>query len=117
MDPKPIKLVSILTKNPALSFQEFQDYYENKHCKTIKLIPGVQRYFRRYLQTLPGGTVPFSEEPVFTAMAELWFNSREDLEFALRRSADPEIANILVPDEKFLFDREKMRIYTVDERF
>jgi hypothetical protein len=113
-----VKLVALLKMKPGISFEEFQEYYENKHSKLIRLIPRVQRYFRRYLRPVGGVRVALGvDEPAFSVITELWFKNREDLDFALRRNADPDVAKILAEDEEHLFDRSKARLYILEERF
>jgi hypothetical protein len=113
-----VKLVALLKIKPGISCEEFQEYYENKHSKLIRLLPRVQRYFRRYLRPVDGLSSAFSvDEAAFSVITELWFKNREDLDFALRRNADPEVAKILAEDEEHLFDRSKAQLYIVEERF
>jgi hypothetical protein len=111
------KLVILLKKKSGMSFEAFQNYYENNHSKLIRLIPRVQRYFRRYLHPLvehPMNTVDESAE--FTVITELWFKTRADLDFAMARCADPYVFKTLEEDEQNLFDRSKTRINVVEER-
>jgi uncharacterized protein (TIGR02118 family) len=112
------KLVVLLKKKPGMSFEEFQNYYETTHCKFIRLIPRVQCYFRRYLHPLtthPGHADDDSTE--YHVITELWFNSREDLEYAMRRNAEPAVLDVLVPDEEKLFDRSKTRVHIVEKHY
>ncbi|HKQ84289.1 MAG TPA: EthD domain-containing protein [Steroidobacteraceae bacterium] len=112
------KLVVLLKKKPGMSFEEFQQYYENTHCKFIRLIPRVQRYFRRYLHPLEGHPVNTRDDSLeYHVITELWFNSREDLDFAMRRNAEPDVLDVLIPDEEKLFDRSKTRVNIVEERY
>ena len=111
-----VKLVVLLKKKPGMSFADFQNYYETKHSKFIRLIPRVQRYFRRYLHPFPGSSsAETPQEQPFEVITELWFKSREDLEFAMERNASPEVAEILAEDEEHLFIRSQARLFVVEE--
>jgi hypothetical protein len=111
-----VKLVALLKKKPEMSFEDFQTYYETKHSKLIKLIPRVQRYFRRYLHPLSGHPMNEQNNCEFDVITELWFKNREDLDYAMRRNAEPSVYKMLAEDEQKLFDRSKTRINVVEER-
>jgi uncharacterized protein (TIGR02118 family) len=113
-----VKLVVLLKKKPGMSFEDFQDYYENHHSKLITLLPRVQRYFRRYLHPLDGHPMNTDDEAgTYHVITELWFNSREDLDVAMARNAEPDVYQALADDELNLFDRSQTRINIVEERF
>ncbi|HKT72181.1 MAG TPA: EthD domain-containing protein [Steroidobacteraceae bacterium] len=107
-----VKLVALLRKRPGMPLEEFRTYYETTHCKLIRLLPGVQRYFRRYLDPIPPGD---TEDQPFHVMTELWFKSRGDFELAMQRNSSPDVAAILAEDEAKLFDRDAARLFTVEE--
>ena len=55
------------------------------------------------------------DEQEFDVITELWFANREDMETALARLAEPDIARIFREDEEKLFDRSRIRAYVVEE--
>ena len=121
MSEKFVKLVGFVKRKQGMSFEEFQQYYENNHAKLVTLVPRVQRAFRRYLQPLVGQLPHMGKqhgEQDFDAITELWFKNREDLEFAFSRFAEPSIAKIFADDEENLFDRSSARTFVIeDERY
>jgi len=115
MADSTVKFVVLLKKKPGMSFQAFQDYYENKHSKLIKLIPRVQRYMRRYLHPLDPN-ISMEADDRFHVITEIYFKNRADFEYAILNNPNPDVPGILAEDEEKLFDRSQIMFYTVDER-
>ena len=99
------KTLWLFRRNPSLTRDEFIDYYETQHSKFVKDIPGVTKYFRRYPTQMANLADAADQAPLdFDCIMELWFESREASDAALKHVADtiwPEV----VEDEKRLFDR------------
>ena len=115
MSDSYVKLATLLKRKQGMSVEDFQRYYENHHAKLIRLLPGVRRYFRRYLHPLAAQPVHIDkpqDEQEFDVITELWFATRQDMETALARLAEPEIAAIFREDEEKLFDRSRRHIRT-----
>lgn len=108
------KIGAMLTKRPDIGYDEFRSYYENHHCKLICLIPGVKKYFRRYLRPFDQTHFDSSAVP-FSVLTELWFESRADLERALEALRDPTVSATLAEDEEKFLDRSKARQFVFDE--
>src|SRR2546429_9793294 len=105
-----LKLVFPLRRLPTLSRGEFQRYwYEThgplvrRHAKTLRIRRYVQLHtvddpLNAVLRESRGG-----EEP-YDGVAELWWDSRHDLEAALAAPQGPAAAHQLLVDEQPLLD-------------
>jgi uncharacterized protein (TIGR02118 family) len=69
------KLVSLYTWPDDVS--EFDRRFRSKHLPALQALPGLQRLAISYFTDTPLG------EPPYYAMTEIWFASREDLEYAM----------------------------------
>ena len=108
-----IKLVVLLKKNPGITDEAFRAYYESTHCKLVRLVPRVERYFRRYLKSLDA-PLPDGETAV-QVITELWFRNQADFDFAMAEAASPEVRSIIAADEERLFDCAAIRTYVIVE--
>jgi len=67
------KTVMMFRRNPAMTREEFIDYYETKHSKFIAKLQGVRKHVRRYV-TKPADT---DGEPLdFDVIMETWFDDK-----------------------------------------
>ena len=90
------KTVWFLRRNPAMTREEFVEYYETKHSKLVAHFDGVVKYFRRY---------PVQRDGEFDVMMELWFESQQAFDASHERDeADEAFWEAAVEDEKKLFD-------------
>ena len=67
------KLIILLTKKQAMSDDEFKRYLLEIHAPLAKKMPGIIRYVMNIVQRPP------NREPDYHAVAELWFDSREEM--------------------------------------
>jgi uncharacterized protein (TIGR02118 family) len=99
------KTLWLLRRNPAMTRDEFIEYYETKHSKFVKDIPGVTKYFRRYpVQTSNLADASDQGRIDFDVVMELWFESEASSAAAFQHVADT-IWPDVVEDEKRIFDR------------
>lgn len=117
-----IKLTFCLVRLPNLSREAFQDYWFNTHGPLVKSV-GEVLGIRRYVQThaLPdaasealrasrGGPEPFD------GVAELWYESLDDL---AGRMADPRAqaaGRLLLEDERKFIDLPRSPLWWGEER-
>lgn len=117
-----IKLTFALVRLPGLSRGEFQDYWFNNHAP---LVAGVREVLgiRRYVQmhSLPDeASEPLrasrgAPEP-FDGVAQLWYDSLDDL---ARRMADPaaqDAGRRLLEDERKFIDHSRSPLWWGEER-
>lgn len=103
------KTVWLLRRNPAMTREEFIEYYETQHSKLVGHMNGVVKYFRRYpAQNAHRDESSDRGKVAFDVMMELWFESREAFEAAHDRGneADESFWREAVEDEQKLFDYE-----------
>lgn len=70
------KLITLLTKKQAMSDEEFAKYLLEVHAALAKKMPGLRRYVLNIVQRPP------NREPEYHAVAELWFDDRENMKRA-----------------------------------
>jgi uncharacterized protein (TIGR02118 family) len=74
-----IKSVALLRRNPALTPQQFRDYWTNVHAPLVKkLLP----HLVRYTGSFPTGDrgSQYVDQADIDAVVELWFPDRETME-------------------------------------
>ena len=116
-----VKLVFCLRRVDGMTPEEFRAYWRDKHGPLVRSHAGALR-IKRYEQLHPhDGTAAESlaslrgaPEP-FDGVAELWFDSVEDIEAA---GASPEArraARALLEDERTFIDLARSPIWLFDE--
>jgi uncharacterized protein (TIGR02118 family) len=102
-----IKLVYCITKKAGLTDEEFFHYWKKIHGPIGARIPGLRRLVQSHRLTAAGDT----RQPDFDGMAELWFDSIEDLS-AARNSAEWKAAS---DDEANFIDRARVAYFVSEE--
>ncbi len=102
-----LKLIYCITRKPGLTDDEFFDYWKNSHGPIGARIPRRRRLVQSYRRTVPGDARP----PDYDGMAELWFDSVEDL-LAARQSAEWKAAS---DDEANFIDHKKVAYFVSEE--
>jgi hypothetical protein len=116
-----IKQVVFLKKRPDMTAEEFMDYYENQHSQLSKQLdappplPNAQRYVRRYVTPEPNPLTGEVIHPGFDCIMEIWWNTREDFEAAMRGLGNPEFLEARKADELKLFATNSNPVCTVAE--
>lgn len=105
-----IKSISLLTRKAHLSHEQFVKHWVEIHAPLAHAVPRVRRYVQSHI--LAERTRPDIEtlDLEIDGIAELWFDSVEDLRFAF---ASPE-AKILHDDGALFIGRIKS--YTIEEK-
>lgn len=107
-----LTLVALFKRRPGMSKGEFVERYETRH-RLIgeKVLAGyATRYERRYLNPVDGTEVDWD----FDVVMEMDFPNIETFERFRAATADPEVSREIEADEAFLFDRSRMRSYTIE---
>jgi len=117
-----IRLTYALRRRPDLTRDEFQRYWRETHAPLVETVAATLR-IRRYVQahTLAtpldgalrdsrGATV----EP-FDGVAELWWDSVDDLAAAMSTPEGAQAARQLLEDEANFIDLEASPIWVADE--
>ena len=116
-----IKMVMCLCRHPDLTREEFQDYWLNKHGPFFQDNAGAMRA-KKYVQSHTVDT-PLNEgmrssrgmSPEYDGVAEVWFESEEDLMEAMSSPAGQQLGAALLEDEGNFVDHSKSCAFIVRE--
>lgn len=102
-----IKMITLLTRKPGMSREEFSKYWLHPHGDLIlKTVPGIKKYIQN-------PAIINDREYVCDGIAEGWFDDMD----ALRKALKALQADIIREDEEKFLDRSKTTsILVVDER-
>ena len=79
-----VKYIICATRKAGLSREEFSAYWRNHHGPLVRSVPEFARHVRKYVQChLVGDEVPLGAAGPHDGVAELWFDSVEDLQASL----------------------------------
>ena len=116
-----IKQVVFLKKRPELTMEQFMDYYENQHSQLSKrlgtkpALPNAQRYVRRYITPEKNPLTGEVLDSGYHCIMEIWWNTREDFEAAMKGLGDPAFLQARMEDERKLFATNSNPVCTVEE--
>ena len=116
-----IKLVMCLTRHPDMTREEFQDYWLNRHGPFFQENAGAMRA-KRYVQSHTLDT-PLNEGmrssrgmvPECDGVAEVWFESEEDLIEGMSSPEGQKLGAALLEDEKNFVDHSRSSAFIVRE--
>ncbi|MEM7165815.1 MAG: EthD domain-containing protein [Planctomycetota bacterium] len=116
-----IKLVMCLCRRSDLTREEFQDYWLNQHGPFFQKNAATMRA-KRYVQAHTLDT-PLNDGmreargmlPEFDGVAEVWFESEQDLMEAMSSPEGQELSLALLADEQNFIDHSKSSAFMVRE--
>lgn len=116
-----IKFVMCLTRHPEMSRAQFQDYWQNKHGPFFMKNAQTMRA-KKYVQSLTLDT-PLNDGlrasrgmlPEFDGVAEVWFDSEQDLMEGMSSPEGQELSAALLKDESNFIDHSKSAAFIVRE--
>jgi uncharacterized protein (TIGR02118 family) len=117
-----IKLVFTIRRRPGMTRDEFQRYWRNEHAQLVERHAEVLR-IRRYVQTHARETAADaaisqargSEPGQYDGVAELWWESVEDLLAASSSEGGQIAAAALLEDERRFIDLPNSPIWLGEE--
>lgn len=117
-----IKFVMCCYRHPDMTREEFQDYWLNKHAPFFMQNAGAMRA-KKYVQSHTIDT-PLNEalrdsrgmQPAYDGVAEVWFESEQDLMEAMSSPEGQELSAALLEDEGNFIDHSKSSAFIVRER-
>ncbi len=108
-----IKLVICATRKAGLSFEEFDQYWRERHGPLVRSVLEFARHVRRYVQChVLKGEAPFGVAANYDGVAELWFDSVEEAAAAFR---EPKYLEIIRPDELKFVDPHQSITFVTEE--
>ena len=116
-----VKLVMCLHRHPEMTRQEFQDYWLNKHGPFFQENAAAMRA-KKYVQSHTVDT-PINEGfresrgmlPEYDGIAEVWFESEDDLMEAMSSPEGQQLGAALLEDEQNFIDHSKSSSFIVRE--
>lgn len=116
-----VRLVFCLHRLPSLSIEEFTSYWLHQHGPLVRSHVEVLR-IRRYEQLHPDATSVAASlrdlrgaTEVFDGIAELWFDSEDDIAAAARTPEGRRAARALLEDERRFIDLPRSPIWLFRE--
>ena len=117
-----IKLVMCLCRNQDMTREQFQDYWLNNHGPFFMKHAGDMRA-KKYVQSHTIET-PLNEGmrtsrgmlPEYDGVAEVWFESEEDLMEGMSSPEGQELSAALLKDEANFIDHSKSSAFIVREQ-
>ena len=117
-----IKLTFALVRLPHLTREQFQDYWLNSHGPLVASVKDVLR-IRRYVQLhsfdeaiSEGIRASRNAPPQFDGVAQLWYDSLEDLAAVGQDPAAREAGRMLLEDERKFIDLPKSALWWGEEK-
>ena len=117
-----IKLTFALVRLPHLTREQFQDYWLNTHGPLVASVKDVL-HIRRYVQLhsfdeaiSEGIRASRNAPPQFDGVAQLWYDSLEDLAAVGQDPAAREAGRLLLEDEKKFIDLPKSPLWWGEEK-
>lgn len=88
-----IKWVATVKRPPAMTRSELREWWFGKHASTAKRLPGLKKY------VISLAVDSWQEEPQYDGIAELWFDSMDDLREALDSAVFSELRKDLTENK------------------
>ncbi len=117
-----IKFVMCIRRHPDMTREEFQDYWENKHGPFFMKHAGDMRA-KKYVQSLTIDTLlneglrqSRNMLPEYDGVAEVWFESEEDLMAGMSSPEGQKLGAALLEDEKNFIDHSQSSAFIVREK-
>jgi uncharacterized protein (TIGR02118 family) len=117
-----IKLIYCLHRLEGMSREDFQKYWYDEHAPLVRSVGEVLK-IRRYVQChtlnsdMNAALVESRQSPQeFDGVAELWWDSEEDLAEAMSSEEGQDAARRLVEDEAKFIDFERSPLWVGNER-
>ena len=116
-----IKFVMCLTRHPDMTREQFQDYWLHKHGPFFQEHSADMRA-KKYVLSCTLDT-PINDElrksrgmlPEYDGVAEVWFESEEDMLAGMSTPAGQKLGAALLEDESNFVDHSKSTAFLVQE--
>lgn len=108
-----VTVITLLKRRAGMSVADFRAYYESNHRRIgERVLAGyATRYVRRYLTPTDG----IDQEHDFDVVMEIDFPDAATRDACFAALGDAETLAMIVEDEERLFDRARIRTFSVTE--
>ena len=117
-----IKITFCLRRLPSLTQAQFLDYWHRNHAPLVRSHAAALR-IRRYIQLVPIETelsAPMQKArgapPAYDGVAELWFDSLDDINAGYRDKTASVAGRALLEDERKFIDLANSPLWYSEER-
>jgi hypothetical protein len=109
-----VTVITLLKRREGMSKADFIAYYEGHHRRIgEQVLAGyATRYVRRFLHPMDGADQPCDADVVM----EIDFPDEATRDACFAALSDPATAAMIAEDEERLFDRSRIRSFSVEER-
>ena len=109
-----ITVITLLKRREGMSKADFIAYYEDCHRRIgEQVLAGyATRYVRRFLHPMDGADQTCDADVVM----EIDFPDVATMKVFYAAASEPSVAAMIAADEENLFDRSRIRSFTVEER-
>lgn len=94
-----IKRISLLTRKPHLTHEEFVRHWRDVHGPLAKHVPGLRRYVQSHIQSEPERADIQTAAVAVDGIAELWYDDEESMAAAI---ASPEAQRLFADGAEFI---------------
>ena len=116
-----VKFVMCITRHPDMTREAFKEYWLDKHGPFFMENASAMRA-QKYVQSLTLDT-PLNEglrasrgmQPEYDGVAEVWFDSEEDLIAGMSSPEGQKLGEALLEDEQNFIDHSKSSAFIVEE--
>lgn len=108
-----IRSITLLKRRPGMSKAAFRDYYETHHRLIGEKVLGgfATRYVRHFLTPVDGADGDYDPD----AILEIEFPNEAAMQACFAAMAEPALQAEIAADEEKLFDRSRIRTFSVSE--
>lgn len=108
-----IKMSIFMTRRADLSFEEFSEYWVNKHWPLVQTIKPIMENAVRYAQQHSINAVPDGVPAApYDGVAEVWFETQQNF---FNVATSPEWATVMQDNENFA-DTSKILVLFTEEK-
>lgn len=116
-----VKFIMCCTRHPDMTREQFQDYWLNSHAPLFMKNASIMRA-KKYVQSHTIDT-PLNDGleesrgmlPAYDGVAEVWFESEQDLMEAMSSPEFQELGPVLMEDENKFIDHSRSTAFIVKE--
>ena len=108
-----VKLIVFVVRKSGMSFDDFDRYWREEHAPLIKSVTDFSRHVRKYVQSHRASSeVPLAGTADYDGVAELWFDSVDELNTAF---TEDKYLELIRPDELKFVDLDRSVSFVSEE--